>query len=250
MLLRTLLFIFILSVQTEYLFSIPISIKNKVVPYLLPADHPAKEILDQIFSKSRAILNEKEMEKAGFIKPIPRKYTHLLVVKHPKLKGYVIKAYLDAQRYFKNQPEYEHWIKRIQGAHLIRQYVEENELNGLFKVPQKWIYILPNQPTPPAEFLKKYTILIEEDMHILSRKANLAMWKSECVNEEFLTILHKLLKKLGLKDCAKSDNIPFCLDGRIAFIDTETFNSRKVLFKKLTPYLSSSMKLKWKKLIK
>lgn len=223
---------------------------NKIAPYLLPYDHPVKARLDRIFSQARVILSVKSMQKAGFICPKPRKFTHLIVTKHPALPGYIIKAYLDAQRYYKNKPEYDHWIKRIQGAHAIRQYIQEKHLEPLFKVPRKWIYLLPVEPEILEGFLKKYTILVEEDMDILDKVENNLRWESDIVNETLLDILYALLSELGLRDCAKPDNIPFAEDGRICFIDTETYNASHVLYEKLTPFLSKPMRRYWEKLIK
>lgn len=188
------------------------------------------------------------MKQAGFTHPYPRKFTHLIVTQHPNLPGYVIKAYLDSQRYFKQEPDYIHWIKRIQGAALIKEYIEGKNLQSFFKVPQKWIYFLPKEPEPPEEFLKKYTILIEEDMELLNHQENKKRWMSEYIDESFLNTLYFLLKDLGLKDCAKPDNIPFCQDGKVAFIDTETFHETSIQYDKLTPYLSRNMRKYWEKL--
>jgi hypothetical protein len=46
------------------------------------------------------------------------------------------------------------------------------------------------------------------------------------------------LRKLGLNDCAKPDNIPFCSDITIAFLDTQTHHQWPILYHRLTPYLS------------
>ena len=73
---------------------------KSVFPYLLPENHPAKAILDQIFSSSRAILNLKTMKKAGFIDPFPENRTHVIVCTHPDLSGYIIKTYLDPNAIF------------------------------------------------------------------------------------------------------------------------------------------------------
>ena len=112
------------------------------------------------------------MKKAGFTHPCPRKFTRLIVTRHPWLEGYIIKLYLDAQRYYKKQSELEHWCSRIEGANLIRDYIRENSLEHIFNVPQKWIYPLPKFPVPPKELKRKNYILICEDMGILDNEQN------------------------------------------------------------------------------
>ena len=251
---RILLFVFLCVYGNIFAFErysyVSVEVWDEVTPYLLPDDHPAKKILDRMFSESRVLLSVKSMEKAGFINPIPRFWTKLIVTKHPDLNGYVIKAYIDAQRYYKDTPEYVYWIKRIQGAQAIRELVDENHWNHLFKIPRKWIYALPPEPSPPREYLRKNFILIEEDMNILSDKANKEAWKGKWVTEEILNGVYIILSEIGLNDCAKIDNIPFSTDGRIAFIDTQSFHEWPVEFKRLSLFLSPSMKQYWKSIIK
>ena len=64
--------------------------------------------------------------------------------------------------------------------------------------------------------------------------------------DEFFNIL----ETVGLHDCAKPHNAPFSKDGRIAFIDTQSYHEWSVNFKALTPYLSPANKAYWKMLIK
>lgn len=217
---------------------------------LLPEDHPIKSSLDDLFSQHRATLDIKSMEKAQFHRPYPRKFTRLVVTSHPLLKGYILKLYLDAQRYYKKQTELTHWIRRIQGAQRIRDYIQANSLEHLFKVPQKWLYRLPEHPAPPKELLRKNYILICENMDILDREQNKKAWAEGLLPYDTLYQVYTLINELGLHDCASIDNIPFCSDGRIAFIDTETFEEWPVDFKKLTPYLSSDNQKLWKELIR
>lgn len=221
---------------------------NKVFPYLLPDYHPAKLTLDKIFSSERVLLNLKTMKKAGFIKPLPRKFTRLIVTKHPELPGYVIKAYVDAQRYAKGIPEHYRWLSRIEGAAAIRKKIRLHQLDWFFKVPQKWIYAVPTEPSAPPEYVQKNFILIEEDMDLLSDAENEKIWGSERITTAFLDDLFLILQDLGLHDCAKPQNIPFSKDGKVAFIDTESHHNWPVLWKKLSPYLSPSMKQYWKQL--
>ena len=223
--------------------------KAELVPYLLPEDHPAKPVLDALFSESRALFNLKTLVDAGFIKSKPRDFSHLIVTKHPALPGYVFKIYLDSQRFHSMSPEYHFWKLRIKGANLVRQEIASRGLSAQMKVPYKWIYILPDDPEPSSDYYPKYSLLIEEDMDLVSNDDNYDHWKSDLITSDFLTTVYHFLKDLGLQDCAKPDNIPFSHDGRIAFIDTQSYGFKKVRFKKLTKYLSDENKQVWKSLI-
>lgn len=239
---------FVRSDEVNNAFSERVS--NHINSYLLPENHPVKQQLDLLFSNSEVLINTETMRNAGFIDPKPRKWTHLIVTRHPDFPGYVFKVYTDQQEYHKGMPEHHWWIIRIMGAEKIRKYVEENDLEHFFKVPHKWIYSLPPATSQNAMFLKKHFILIEEDMEIYEDAVNENLWRSEAITKDFLFSLYCVLESQGLRDCAKPENIPFSRDGRVAFVDTQTWKEWPVSYKKLTPYLSPSMQRHWKDIIK
>lgn len=216
-----------------------------VAPYLLPEDHPIKPDLDRIFSASRVIFNVKTLAKAGFDKSKPREFSKVVVTKHSELPGYVFKLYLDTQKPHKGKPEHHYWILRITGAQKIQQEITKQGWENSFKVPKKWIYALPEDPSPPEGYYTKHYILVEEDMDILSNDKNKKMWGSKTVTRPLLSNLFYILKTIGLIDCAKPANIPFGRDGRIAFIDTQSHGVEKMRYKGLTGYLSSSNQRYW-----
>lgn len=224
-------------------------VSAKVRPYLLPNDHPIKSSLDALFSSDRVILNMKKLLKAGFQTAGPRKVTRLIVATHPDFPGYIFKLYLDAQRYHKDTPEHKLWMMRIQGVQLIQKEIDAHGWQGMFKVPKKWIYALPKDPDPSTDFLTKNYILVEEDMDIYPDAKNKKLWKSNQVSQELLSALFTILKNVGLNDCVKPDNIPFSKDGRVAFIDTQSFHE-SVPYKDFAPFLSEANQKYWKKLIK
>lgn len=245
MFLRTLFFLFTL------LFSIsegtqkkPSSISeqvwNDVEPYLLPEDHPIKLELDSIFSVN-CIANGVELYKAGF-----RCYNHsnpkkVTVGKHPKLKGYIVKLFLD------NQPvdiEWPHWIKRIEGARLIGKMIEEKAYTASFKVPRKWIYCIPCKNETPSG---RHFILIAEDMEIVSIAENLSQWKNQATYEE-IYMFWDLLATCGLFDSVYIDNISYCKDGMYAFVDTEHYLHWPVDYKKFNKFLKKGRLKYWKAL--
>lgn len=243
-------FIFRLSLLSALLigwhFS-PLLIASELQKEMVMADdHPIKSQLDALFSSSRVTLNLKTLREAGFDRAKPRKFTKLIVTKHPSFPGYVFKLYLDAQRPHKNTAEDQFWKMRVEGANQIRAYIEDYQLESLFKVPQKWIYRLPKHPRPPEGYYLRKTILVEEDMDLLSNKENEETWKSDLITYSLLDALYLILRDIGLKDCCRPENIPFSSDGRIAFIDTQTHGSKTVNFSQLNPYLSPKNKRYWK----
>lgn len=222
---------------------------NKVSPYFLPEDHPVKADLDLLFSCTRVILNLETLEEAGFIAPHVQKFTRTVVTRHPGFPGYIFKLYLDAQRYFK-ETEWECWIRRVSGAQATQTAIDARGLQNLFKVPKKWIYPLPPEPSPSDDFIRKNFILVEEDMDLCEKKLNESLWGGHRVSSALLDEFFYILETVGLNDSAKPHNASFSNDGRIAFIDTEWHHHWPVAHKALTPYLSSANRAYWKRLIK
>lgn len=223
---------------------------NRVSPYLLPADHPIRDQLDAFFMQSRCTFSEDTFKAAGFSKWKPRLFTRLIVAKHPLFPGYVFKLYYDTQRFYQSEYEWEIWSKRVEGANLVAEEVEAQGWQAYIKTPKKWIYPLPTYPKPPKGYLPKHFILIQEDMDLLSDEDNQAKWKSSEVTFDDLTRVHHIIKKIGLSDCAKIQNAPFAKDGRVAFIDTQTFNQKEITWDSLDKYLSPENKKFWRQLIR
>ncbi len=235
------------------LITIPILIQGQLsqqelqslTPHEMPANHPVRLRLDKLFQKSRFIRNVESLEKAGFDYAGPRKHTGLIVATHLKTPGYIYKIYTDVQEFYKGVPEYQLWLMRIEGVRRINEYVQQHNLNHLFKAPQKWIYIIPESAPKADNYYPKFTILVEERMDILSDKKNLDMWKGKGISKPFLNELYQLITQLGLRDCAKPDNIPFCKDRRVAFIDTQTFDENPVSYYRLTRNLNADNRKYW-----
>lgn len=223
---------------------------NRLKPYFLPVNHPIKPKLDKIFSKYRAIIDEDSLVDAGFKAAKPRQWTRLVVTSHPKVPGYLFKLYFDRQRYHEKKPEHHFWELRIKGAALIREEIQKRGLQGIFKVPNKWIYPLPSKPSPPKNMIRKNFILVVEDMKIYDDEKNAKQWLTNpLVTKDFLTIFFSFVNDLGLWDCAKIANAPFAKDGKVAFIDTQSFHRWPVKLDRLTPALTPEMQAHWNLLI-
>lgn len=218
---------------------------QKLYPYLLPADHPIKPQLDSIFTKARATTSVKTFQKAGFDCIALRKWDNVVVAWHGKLKGYLVKAYMDSQIGIDDQIEL---MKRIEGAEAIRTAIEVLGFESYFKVPKKWLYPLPDFPPAQAELQRKKFILVEEDMGLVSASKNAKLWKKN-ISKEVLKALYVLLQNLGLKDSVYITNIPFAKDGKIAFVDTEHHHKWPVKLTRLTHFLNPELQTYWLNLI-
>lgn len=222
---------------------------QKLSPYLLPMDHPVKKRLDRLFKKVSVLRSIKTLKKRGFECVGPQPFSKVVICKHPQLKGFVIKAYAFNQEMPDNRMVYLHWIQRIKGSRLIRQFLEDNNYTHLFAVPRKWIYMLPVESLNKRRRLDQLFVLVEDDMNLQSEKINTYLWGSNLVTRETLKALYEITTCLGLFDCAKPSNCSFTKEGKLAFVDTQIFHIFKVKYELLTPYLSPKMQVYWKKLI-
>jgi len=249
---RRLLFAFMLFVcfSTVEAYTKPSSIEEKdwekLQPYLLPEDHPAKSALDKIF-QTRVLNSYKSFNEAGFFYH-ERFNRTMIVAKHPKLKGYLIKTYLDVHG--TKSPDWFIWKRRIVGAKQIQATLDKHNYNHIMKVPKKWIYFLPPEPAATGPHPVS-CFLVVEDMYILDSKDNKKKYRT-AMNKERLDALYTVLEENQLWDSTLIFNIPFSKDGKIAFIDTERFNStnHKMRYGRLTSKFPPNMQSHWTKLIK
>ncbi len=216
-------------------------------PYLLPENHPAWAKLNRIFCKTRATQSPEHFKKAGFNRWHPGRWSRVSASSHPEMQEYFIKAYCDTELGILY--DWKKWLHRIAGAETIRECIKSYELQNNFKVPHKWIYPLPKFPSPPnsSQYIRKNFILVCENMQIHESSMNEKMYK-EKMNRKLLDGLYTILQVCGLYDSVYVFNMPFCKDGRIAFIDTEYHHKWPVPFQKLTSRFSKNMQSYWKKI--
>lgn len=200
----------------------------------LPVDHPAKVVLDRVFSKKDLLKSCKSMEEKGF-RVVFKKDTELVIARHPQLPGYIVKAYL-ASATWKRKPYSNYWIRRIEGAESIQKIIVENNLQDLFKAPKKWIYYSQND-----------SVLIEEDMELIPDAKNMSKWKNE-ITEEILDAVYLILELGGMSDSAHPENIPFSIDGKMAFVDTACHHRWPIKSYRLNHYLSPEMSRYWRQI--
>jgi len=218
---------------------------DKLKPYFLPYDHPIRPVLDKIFASERVTLNRESFEAAGFKLRPPKNPTNLVVGKHPRLKGYLVKSFLDIQTVC----EWDNYVKRIDGAQSIQQCIENHGYQKDFKVPKKWLYPLPSDSSSPddPQYQRRNFILLVEDMHILGHRANTSYYKNR-ITPEKLDALYVILTEVGLIDSLFKGNIPFNKSGKINFIDTEHHHLWPIKYERLLKCLSPKMQTYWQNL--
>lgn len=215
-----------------------------VEPFLLPENNPIRPVLDEIFSASRVIYDRQSMLDAGFT-PTPIQGNRAIVMTHPRLPGYVIKTYLDSVPH--TRYDWESWVKRITGSELIRHAIKHNRWESYFKVAHKWIYPLPESPEPPAGSIRHNFILVVEDMDLAPYEQTRTRW-FELQDKNLLKALYRMLHDLGLRDCARPRNIPWSNDGRVVFVDTESYYGDHVPYSQFNKRLNPEMLKYWIKI--
>lgn len=199
---------------------------------------------ESLFADPEVIRSVDTLKKAGFETKGPQQWSRIIVAKHEKAPGYLFKIYVDEEKYPGSRCDFEYWQRRIEGAQKVAQEIVKRDVSDRFKVPQKWIYKLSR------EGKARNFILIVEDMDLLDETANISRWGGETVSKELLANLWEICEAVGLRDSLKPDNIPFCKDGKIAFIDTEQHGCWPLRAERLTPFLREDLRGYWEELVK
>jgi hypothetical protein len=219
-------------------------LRERLEPYLLPEDHPIKHKLDHLLADPEVLNSEESLKKAGFdLSKSQRQANHVKVAKHRKLKHYLLKAYTNDQLV---EDESSAFVRRVTRAQIIQEAIDRLGYHADFKVPRKWIYLLPHA-TFSCE--QRQCVLVVEDMHVFEDEMNAFLWKNpQWVTQEKLLALYTLLSEEGLVGSIYLDNIPFSLDGKIALIDTEHVYVWPVPYNRLTRHLPKELRAYWKEL--
>lgn len=221
-------------------------IRKEIAPYLLPLDHPAKFFLDHIFAYDNPIEDIDSLEAAGFVVVSSKTSSHVRVVKHRDLPGYLLKVYLNTISSRRvAEPGWKSFVWRCQGAENIRELIKKKDLQH-FAVPDKWIYPLPvNHVQKHGHGGKgELVLLVVTDMELSSHSGQ--AWR-EKVTKRHLEELYCILSH-GYASTFLRGNVPYTRSGKFACIDTE-FPHRKNNYEKVYKYLSSKMKDYWDELL-
>jgi len=227
-------------------------IRDLIEPFLMTDGHPLKAKLDKLFERSRVISSRKTLVAAGFEDKEPEPVTKIIVTRHKKMKGYIFKLYTDDYLdYHHGESEVYTYLRRARGAMMIREEIALMGWESVFKVPQKWIYAIPETSTPlKGNHFHRLYILVEEEMDLLSSEQMKECWRNGTMTQKHLDRLFYMTTRLGLRGCCKYDNIPICHDGRIAFVDTQSNLRWPIAYSRLNRVLQGSLLNYWKKLIK
>lgn len=215
--------------------------KEKIEPHLIPLDHPSKPIIDSIFSKSRVVQSEESIVNAGFSIISIQYDTSIIVARHPLVPGYVFKFYRDSlPNGRENVPGWECLVTRCVNVKKIEQVITSQNIKN-FKVPSKWIYILPLEAVPSKKH--QPIALLATDMELESPEKTRLAWKT-MIAPSHLDELY-ILFKAGYGTSALIDNLPLTKHGTFAFIDTEK-SKRKIKMHKVEEYFSKDMRHYWR----
>jgi hypothetical protein len=231
--------------------------------YLLPQNHHIKATLNRIFSDPTVLDNDKNFCAAGFITlyrrpfdkahnilarakfhPISSKTHSALfrVAKHPALKGYLFKLYIEDEVGSMWQKGQERLILRCRGANQIRNSIQRHKIRR-FTVAKKWLHMLPEHPVKK----RKTFVLVAKDMKVCSSKISKNKWKTK-ITKRHLLELFQILNK-GYASLYLVKNIPYTKYGTFSCIDTE-YPPRKFPLEKAKRFFSEKMQKYWAKLIK
>lgn len=218
-------------------------IKKKIKPYLISNKHPAKPILDSLFSQSRVTANLQTLINAGFEVLHIKESSYVIIARHPQLPGYLLKLYLDSdQRTRKGKPSWQWLMQRCQGANIIRKLIAKKKIKN-FVVPDKWLYELPTFPNgSPNQHL---VLAIVTDMQLASSEEREVAWQTHATKAH-LDELYQILSR-GSGSNFLSSNVPLTKSGKFAFVDTE-YPKRRISLYKVKWYISPSLHPYWDKL--
>lgn len=227
---------------------IPLKLKSRIRPFLIPKNHPAKAILDSLFTNPHVLLSKQEFQKAGFEIISSNTLSRVIVARHPLIQGYLLKVYLfENHRHRLGESSAEGLVMRCEGAKKIQKLIEKKKIVH-FSVPQKHLYIIPCHSIKLPEGSQFHpVVLIVEDMKIADFATSADIWRQN-ISRHHLQELYYLLTQ-GVGSTFLPGNIPYAKDNKFSFIDTE-FPNRKNDLEKVKKYLSPKMSVVWDNLIK
>jgi hypothetical protein len=213
--------------------------------HLLPPTHPARTVLEHLFSCSRVIRNESTFHEAGFVTHVQKLRSLMRVAIHPALPEYIFKVFLvDERQCEREKPRgWKSFHIRCIGAERIRRIIQERRVQH-FQVPRKWLFYPAHDPSCSVD--DQPMILVAEYEDLVSRQCNEHAWFSG-LTESHLDELYTII------DCAggasyRPDNIPLTKKGTFSFIDTE-HSCERPDYDSIVPYLSPRMRRYWTTLI-
>jgi hypothetical protein len=219
--------------------------KHYIGPYLLPLDHPAKAAMDQIFSHPGVIKNVKTLKDAGFIIFRSQKKSYIRVLKHPLLKGYLLKIYLDTENHIpKGSPGWKRLTTRCVVAEKVKAIIARHKMKS-FVVADKWVYPVPL--SKKASSRVQPLVLIVKDMNIYNSAKSAEAWAKRASYQTARELFY--IFNRGYGSAYLAGNLPYTHDGKFAFIDTE-FDKRRIPMIHMQRYFSPKVRRCWQSMLR
>jgi hypothetical protein len=192
--------------------------------YLLPVDHFLQKPLADLFQDSKMFATRENLRKAGF-QLFKRRHSGLMVAKHPSIKGFLIKKYIDD---VPQEKQLHNYLARAKGSRALTKFIKAENLQHII-TPKKWLY-----PLPQKVFGQSYLLIVEE-IDICSSAESEKNY-SEIAPAALEELCLVLTRFRGLDSIVK--NMPFTHQGKIAFVDTEHWkDSREKFLPHILPLL-------------
>lgn len=220
------------STRDSRKFSSLDTIKRNTYPIL---EDSYKHILHKLLSPFKVIENRHNFEAEGF-NILYTRNDKLIIASHTSLPGYLLKFYFKSP-HKSYELEWRILEDRCKGADYVRKLIKEKKLQH-FIVPDKWLYILPNE---------KQAVLLVTDMNIVTTDESRYAWRYK-ISREHLLELYTILS-YGLASPGLPHNIPYTQHGKFACIDTE-HPKRYHNYNYIKKYLSKNMKRRWDKIVR
>lgn len=204
----------------------------------MPFDDPRTLDVFALFRDASMFESRRAWGASGFRVVNPPSAGKVMVAQHPSVKGLLFKKYTDEVSQGEQTQNYE---TRVQGSYELRAFVESRHLSRVV-VPRKWMLKLPHIFGRHAAH-----VLVVEQIDLFADDQSKTAYRNidPGVLSELCTVLFRYR---GMDSSTK--NIPFTVDGRIAFIDTEHWNrkSRKPYLRHLGELLSTTSRRHARKL--
>ena len=190
------------------------TMKQKITLYLLPENHPIRPTLDTLFAKIQTIENLETLIQNHFTILSVQEKSHVVVAKHPQLKGFLFKIYRNSLPNGRNHTiGWESLVLRCKHQRKVKHLLLKKEIR-YFEVPEKWLY-----PLHVSRKTDQPIVLIATDMDLTSHEESIHAWKTK-ITKNHLSELYLILKK-GYSSVHVTYNIPYTKRGTFALIDLE-----------------------------
>lgn len=194
---------------------------------------PTSINLSELFRDPRMFDSARGWRKAGFVVHGEGTKSDVMVASHPSTPGYLFKKY---SKKMSPKDQLRNYRRRIEGADKLRAFIATQQLTRIV-VPGKHLHELSREFSRKG---KSSFVLVVEQIPLLDSSQSKQLYHQ--IDDETLRQLCLVLRKFrGLDSGVR--NVPFTVDGQIAFVDTERWDAEKdVPLRRIREYLSDEKK--------